>query len=244
MTLDEKKSLLALMIGDIEGSPYYPLFTDEQYGQFLAMTGGNLNSAVVSAAISASMIVGSEYTREVIGDLQLSSATGSNYLKALDYLIKNTNKSPPPNLMPWIAGLDNPCNGNKLLDFNRCDDGCGDRRKEPMAPEYEQWVKDLSNKLDETDKVVDNTSKEVGLIGLELDLLDELTAAQGQAIVENRSIIDSTLESINELEAVDTTQQTAISSNARDIGSLNKKTDNLELEDLYTPYEVIPDGNA
>lgn len=120
MTDEEKKSLLALLIGDIEGSPYYPLFTVDQYGQFLAMTGGSVNTAVLSAATSATFIVAGESTREVVGDLQLGSSTGANYLKALDYLIKNTNKMPPPNLMPWIAGLDS-CEKNKLLEFTRCD---------------------------------------------------------------------------------------------------------------------------
>lgn len=120
MTDEEKISLLALMIGDIPGSPYYPLFTEEQYGQFLSMASGTVNIAVVFAATSASFIVAGESTREVIGDLQLANNTGTNYLKALDYLIKNTNKIPPPNLMPWVAGADS-CEVNKLLDFTRCD---------------------------------------------------------------------------------------------------------------------------
>lgn len=120
MTDEEKKSLIALMIGDIESSPYYPLFTPDQYGQFLTAAGGNVNIAVVSAAISASMFLSTEYTREAIGDLQLSSSTGNNYLKALDYLIKNVGKTPPAGLMPWVAGLDS-CEKNKLLSYSRCD---------------------------------------------------------------------------------------------------------------------------
>lgn len=120
MTDEEKISLLALMLGDIPGGPYYPMFTSEQYMQFLKAAGGNVNQAAVYAAMSASFYVGGESTREVIGDLQLSSSTGSNYLKTLDYLIKTVGKVPPANMMPWVAGLDS-CEKNKLLEFSRCD---------------------------------------------------------------------------------------------------------------------------
>lgn len=118
MTDDEKRSLLALMIGDIAGNPYHPVFTPEQYGQFLTMAKGNVRNAMIPAAISASMIIGGDYTREVIGDLSLSRNAGANYLKSLDFLIKNTGKALPDGLMPWMAGKGMR---NKLLDFRRCD---------------------------------------------------------------------------------------------------------------------------
>ncbi len=120
MTDEEKISLLALMLGDIPGGPYYPMFTTEQYTQFLRAASGNVNQAAVYGAISASFFVSGESTREAIGDLQISSSSGANYLKTLDYLIKTVGKVPPSNLMPWVAGLDS-CEKNKLLDFSRCD---------------------------------------------------------------------------------------------------------------------------
>jgi hypothetical protein len=123
MTDDEKKSLLALMIGDIAGNPYFPLFTVDQYGQFLTGSSGNVQRAVVTAATSASFIVAGNPTREVIGDLQTSNNLSANYLKALDYLIKNASSTPPSNLMPWFGGMDS-CQRNKLLEFTLCDRGC------------------------------------------------------------------------------------------------------------------------
>lgn len=120
MTDDEKISLLALMIGDIPGGPYYPMFTPEQYAQFLTLSRGNVNQASVYAAMSAGFIVSGESTREVIGELQIASSTASNYLKLLDYLIKTAGKVPPEALMPWFAGADS-CDKNKLLDFRLCD---------------------------------------------------------------------------------------------------------------------------
>lgn len=120
MTDEEKIALLALMLGDIPGGPYYPMFTEEQYAQFLVLGHGDVNRSAVYAAISAGYFVGGESSREVIGDLQLSSTTGANYIKLLDYLIKNVGKVPPAGLMPWFAGQ-NSCDRNKLLDYRVCD---------------------------------------------------------------------------------------------------------------------------
>lgn len=121
MTDEEKISLLALMLGDFPGgSGYYPMFTPEQYAQFLKLGSGSVNLAAVYAATSACFIVSGESSREAIGELQISSSTGTNYLKTLDHLIKTVGKVPPANLMPWIAGLDS-CEKNKLLEFSRCD---------------------------------------------------------------------------------------------------------------------------
>lgn len=122
MTEEEKISLLALMIGDIPGGPYYPMFTEDQYRQFLVLGRGNVGSSAVYAAMSASFFVSGETTREVIGELQVSSSTSGNYLKLLDYLIATTGKVPPETLMPWFAGMDEP-DRNKLLDFKLCDSG-------------------------------------------------------------------------------------------------------------------------
>lgn len=121
MTDDEKISLLALMIGDIPGGPYYPMFTEDQYKQFLALSSGDVNRAAVYAAMSAGFFVAGESSREQIGELSISSSTSSNYLKLLDYLIQTTGKIPPPNLMPWFAGADE-CDRNKLINYKRCDD--------------------------------------------------------------------------------------------------------------------------
>lgn len=120
MTDEEKISILALMIGDIPGGPYYPMFSEEQYKQFLALGKGNVNRAAVYAAMSAAFFVSGESSREVIGELQISSSTSTNYLKLLDYLIATTGKVPPDNLMPWFSGADK-CDQNKLINFTRCD---------------------------------------------------------------------------------------------------------------------------
>lgn len=120
MTDDDKISIIALMIGDIPGGPYYPMFTEDQYRQFLTAARGDVNKATIYAAISAGYIVGGESSREVIGELQISNSTSANYIKLLDYLIATAGKVPPPNMMPWFAGADD-CDKNKLLEFSLCD---------------------------------------------------------------------------------------------------------------------------
>lgn len=120
MTDEEKIALLALMLGDVLGGPYYPMFTEEQYLQFLKLGGGDVNRAAVYAAISAGYMVSGESSREVIGDLQISNFTSANYLKLLDYLISNVGRVPPAGLMPWFAGQDS-YDRNKLLDYRVCD---------------------------------------------------------------------------------------------------------------------------
>lgn len=120
MTDDEKISLLALMIGDIPGGPYYPMFTPEQYAQFLSLGKGNVNKAAVYACMSAGFFVAGESSREQIGELSISSSTSNNYIKLLDYMIQTAGRVPPDNLMPWFANADT-CDKNLLLAFRRCD---------------------------------------------------------------------------------------------------------------------------
>lgn len=130
MTDDEKVALLALMIGDIPGGPYYPMFTPEQYAQFLTLGKGDVNRAAVYAAMSAGFVVSSSSSREVIGELSITNTTSKDYIKLLEYLMQTAGKVPPDNLMPWFAGA-NECDRNKLLDFRLCDPmpwyGVGDR---------------------------------------------------------------------------------------------------------------------
>ncbi|ANA49256.1 hypothetical protein PMW_131 [Pseudomonas phage phiPMW] len=120
MTDDEKIAFIALMLGDIPGGPYYPMFTPEQYASFLKASSGNLSRAIMLAALSASYQLAGESSRETIGELSISNSTSSNYLKLLDFLQKEVGKIPPQSMMPWFAGMNEP-DCNKLLNYHRCD---------------------------------------------------------------------------------------------------------------------------
>lgn len=231
MTDDEKKSLLALMIGDVEGSPYYPLFTSTQYGQFLMMAGGNVNNAVQSAAISASMVIGSDYTREVIGDLQLSRNAGANYLKALDYLIKNSKATIPAKLMPWIGG-----NGkNKLLDYARCD--CEEETYTRMAPAYEEAYRELQrdNKSDISTLNAGQVAQQVetqAIAGRVSVAEAEIDALQGEAGVVNAVLVaqDGTNSNVQySLTSLSNSQ----ASTEVEVKTLQEHTKYLEVGGLY-----------
>ena len=105
LTDEEKVLLVRLLIGDIESSPFYPLFQDEEILQFLSLTSGVVTSAAKFAAISASMMLAGWSTRERSGSIEVWNSLSTNYLKALDYLINNSDKTIPNGLMPWAAGV-------------------------------------------------------------------------------------------------------------------------------------------
>lgn len=105
LTDEEKVNLVRLLIGDIEASPFYPLFQDEEISQFLVVTNGSVVNAAKFAAISASMMLAGWSTRERAASIEVWNSLSTNYLKALDYLINNSNKTIPNGLMPWAAGI-------------------------------------------------------------------------------------------------------------------------------------------
>tara|TARA_R110000744_G_C19371770_1_gene563153 strand:+ start:27051 stop:27518 length:468 start_codon:yes stop_codon:yes gene_type:complete len=131
LTTEEKVALLRLLIGDIPTSPFYQLFTDEQLESFLVVSGGSVMTAAKYAAISASMQLAGYSTRERTGDIEVWNSLSSNYLKALDYFITNTDKEIPSGLMPWAAGIskaemkaylsDPDRVKSPLIDFSICD---------------------------------------------------------------------------------------------------------------------------
>ncbi|MOA06685.1 hypothetical protein D3C78_1263390 [compost metagenome] len=111
---DQKVAFIKLRIGDTPANPLYPMFTDEEYILALQAANGNVDTAVSIMAISASILVGSVSTREVIDDLTIENQFAPNYMKALNYLISNPVAKIPPNLMPWTATKD--CDRVKLMD--------------------------------------------------------------------------------------------------------------------------------
>lgn len=134
LTDEEKIGLIRILIADIPSSPFYPLFCDDQLYSFLLLTGGNVPDAAKYAAISASMMLAGWSTRERTGSIEVWNSLSSNYLKALDYLINNSNKQIPNGLMPWGAGISRVemeqmlCDPdrvrNKLLDTYLCNPEC------------------------------------------------------------------------------------------------------------------------
>ena len=124
MTDEEKIALIRILIGDVESSPFYPLFADDELQKLLSLNNGDLYKTARMAAISASMQLSGWSTRERTGQIEVWSSLATQYLKALDYLINNPGTLIPSGLFPWSA---NSCGGNKLLSIEVCDgDNCKD----------------------------------------------------------------------------------------------------------------------
>lgn len=115
-----------LLIGDVPSSPFYQLFSDSELQAFLDMTNQDVFAAARLAAISASFQLAGWSTRERTGDIEVWSSLSTQYLKALDYLIKNPDTAIPAGLLPWSA---NTC-GSKLMSIEVCD---GDNCKEACS---------------------------------------------------------------------------------------------------------------
>lgn len=130
LTDEQKIARIRLLIGDVEGSPFYPLFTDEQYQEFLDMSGGDIYSAAQMAAVSASFVVSGWSTRERTGDIEVWNSISTQYLKALDYFLRNPKVQIPNGLLPWSASVGS-C--SKLMNIQVCDHeetcGCTDCNK-------------------------------------------------------------------------------------------------------------------
>ena len=117
-----------LLIGDVEGSPFFPMFDDEDIQQFLDMNNGNVYAAARLAAISASFQLAGYNTRERVGDEEIWSSLSTQYMKALDYFINNPGTLIPAGLFPWSAstGSCSPLMNIKVCDGDSCKSSCND----------------------------------------------------------------------------------------------------------------------
>lgn len=107
-----------LLIGDIPGSPFYPLYTDEQIQEFLDLSNQNIQQAARLAAISASFILAGWSTRERTGDIEVWNSLSSQYLKTLENVINNPGLDLPNGMMPYAGGISwaDVCANNQNLD--------------------------------------------------------------------------------------------------------------------------------
>ena len=101
----EKIKLVRLNIGDSSSSPFYPLFDDDEIASFLKMNGWNVRRASRQAAIAASMNFSQMATRERTGDIEVWNSVASQYIKALENIIKG-NVEDFGTLRPYFGGVD------------------------------------------------------------------------------------------------------------------------------------------
>ena len=126
-----------LLIGDVEGSPFYQLFDDTEIQFFLDQNNGNIQLAARMAAIAASFQLAGWNTRERVGDEEIWNSLSTQYLKALQNVIDNPIINLPNGMMPWAGGISwsDVCANNSNPDNVRspltqiktcdCDNKCG-----------------------------------------------------------------------------------------------------------------------
>lgn len=102
----EKIRQVRLMIGDSPGSPFYPLFDDDEIAQFLIMNNWNVRRATRMAAIAASMNFAQMVYRERTGDIEVWNNVSLQYLKALDNIIDEGSAANLGALRPYFGGID------------------------------------------------------------------------------------------------------------------------------------------
>ena len=88
-TLEQDIEYVRMLIGDTETSPFYPVFSDEEYKMAILRADGDLRATAISLAISASFQLSSWNTRERTGSIEVWSSLSTNYLKALQFFVDN-----------------------------------------------------------------------------------------------------------------------------------------------------------
>jgi hypothetical protein len=96
--------IVRLRIGDTEGSPFYPVLTDEQIQYFLDLHDGNIIAASKDSALAILMQLAGMATRERVGDVEVWRSVDA-YLNALKFIISNPANFLPNGLMPWSGGI-------------------------------------------------------------------------------------------------------------------------------------------
>lgn len=94
-----------ILIGDVPGSVFYQLFSDEEIQMFLDLANGDVFEAAKRAAIAASMQLAGYNTRERTGDIEVWNSLATQYLKALDNLINTPTSLLPQRLTPYAGGI-------------------------------------------------------------------------------------------------------------------------------------------
>lgn len=100
-----KISLMRIMLGDVPGSPFYPMLADEEYALILEMNNWDVKRAVRQAGFSILFYLTQVNYRERTGDIEVWNNASIEYRKALnDYLDDSGAGVLPPDLLPWAGG--------------------------------------------------------------------------------------------------------------------------------------------
>lgn len=115
-----------IRIFDIPRNLFYPIFTDEEYEDFLESANNDVLQAAKIAAVSASMFFATINTKEMVGDTEIWNEVSRHYLRALELFLRNNQSVLLKGVMPYAAGI-------SVADLrnSRCD---------PDNPRTQNWL--------------------------------------------------------------------------------------------------------
>lgn len=102
---EKKILLLRLLLGDVEGSPFYPILTDEEYYTLLDHYRWDVFRASRQAGYSILFYLTKVNYREKTGDIEVWNLAAMEYRKALNDYIGDRSANLPQDLRPWVGGV-------------------------------------------------------------------------------------------------------------------------------------------
>lgn len=103
----DKIELVRVLVGDMEGSLFYPALTDEQYAKLLKSENWNVRRAVRRVATTIAFQLSTWNTRERTADIEVWNEASTAYREVLELLIKGANDAYdlPDLLHVYAAGI-------------------------------------------------------------------------------------------------------------------------------------------
>lgn len=98
--------LLRITLGDVPGSPFYPILSDEEYEVLLEANNWNIKKSARAAGFSIVFYLTQSNYRERTGDIEVWNLAATEYRKALlDLLNENSAANLPSDLRPYVGGV-------------------------------------------------------------------------------------------------------------------------------------------
>lgn len=103
----DKIELVRILVGDTEGSIFYPALTDEQYAMILEMENWNVKRAVRKIAMTIAFQLSTYTTRERTAEIEVWNEASTAYRAVLEMLYNSSNDAYelPELLHAYAAGI-------------------------------------------------------------------------------------------------------------------------------------------
>lgn len=97
--------MVKIMLGDIEGNPFYPLLTDEDYIVILEQFKWNYRRALATLGLTIVGMSAGWNTRERVGMEEIENNFSKNYQWYLGRLLDDINSPSGLNIQPYASGI-------------------------------------------------------------------------------------------------------------------------------------------